>query len=63
LSTVLTFGPIDEAGRVTVKIIYDHRVMDGANVARFLGHLERTLEGEIAEELQHSEQLATGVRP
>ena len=36
LTTLLTFGPISPAGDVAAKIIYDHRVLDGANVARFL---------------------------
>ena len=55
LTTTLTFGPIDGAGRVTVKIIYDHRVLDGAYVARRLVDLERTLNGAILEELRRAE--------
>jgi len=55
LTTVLTFGPIDPDGQVVVKLVYDHRVMDGSNVARCLAELEQVLNGEIVEEL---EQLA-----
>ena len=33
LTTYLTFGPISASGEVNVKIIYDHRVMDGRTVA------------------------------
>ena len=55
LTTTLTFGPIDAAGRVTVKIIYDHRVLDGAYVARRLVDLEHTLNGVILEELHRGE--------
>ena len=34
LTTLLNYGPIGEDGSVNVRIHYDHRVMDGANVAR-----------------------------
>ena len=51
LTTTLTYGPIDPDGRVTVKLIYDHRVLDGAEVARRLGDLEATLLGPILDEL------------
>ena len=43
LTTTLTFGPIDAWGKVLVKIIYDHRVLDGAYVARRLVDLEEIL--------------------
>lgn len=53
LTTTLTFGPIDPAtGRVVVKLIYDHRVLDGAFIARRLEELERTLRGPVLEELR-----------
>ena len=51
LTTTLTFGPIDDAGDVCVKIIYDHRVLDGAYVARRLQDLEDALHGPVLEEL------------
>lgn len=51
LTTTLTFGPIDSSGRVCVKIIYDHRVLDGAYVARRLGEIETALRGAILAEL------------
>lgn len=59
LTTTLTFGPIDAWGKVTVKIIYDHRVLDGAYVARRLVDLEETLNGAILEELRRGEPCAT----
>ena len=34
LTTALNYGVIQENGDVTVRVIYDHRVMDGATVAR-----------------------------
>ncbi len=51
LTTYLTYGPISPQGTVTVKIIYDHRVMDGRAVARCLQDLEQTLNGEVLAEL------------
>lgn len=51
LTTTLTYGPIDASGRVCVKLIYDHRVLDGAYIARRLGEIERTLQGAIRDEL------------
>lgn len=51
LTTTLTFGPIDASGRVCVKLIYDHRVLDGAYVARRLGEIEQALTGAILDEL------------
>lgn len=55
LTTTLTFGPIDPTGVVCVKIIYDHRVLDGAYIARRLLDLEATLLGPVLEELQRRE--------
>ncbi len=52
LTTTLTYGPIDANGRICVKLIYDHRVLDGAYVARRLQDLEETLNGVILEELR-----------
>jgi len=53
LTTTLTYGPIDPAtGRVVVKLIYDHRVLDGAYVARRLRDIEEVLNGPILDELR-----------
>jgi hypothetical protein len=53
LTTTLTYGPIDpKSHQVVVKLIYDHRVLDGAYIARRLRDLEETLNGPILEELR-----------
>ncbi len=52
LTTLLNYGPIDEEGSVNVRILYDHRVMDGATVARALKRFEAILNGAVAEELR-----------
>jgi hypothetical protein len=51
LSTTLNYGVIDADGSVDVRLVYDHRVMDGATIARTLADLEETLNGAIVEEL------------
>jgi hypothetical protein len=52
LTTTLTFGPISSSGEVIIKLIYDHRVLDGAYVARRLRDIEHTLKGQILDELR-----------
>ncbi len=52
LTTTLTYGPIDRDGNVCVKLIYDHRVLDGAFVARRLVEIEEMLHGAILDELE-----------
>jgi hypothetical protein len=53
LTTALNYGVIDADGQVDVRLIYDHRVMDGATVARALADLERVLQCEIVAELRY----------
>jgi hypothetical protein len=52
LTTLLNYGPIDPEGQVNVRILYDHRVMDGATVARALDRFEEILNGPVAEEVR-----------
>jgi hypothetical protein len=52
LTITLNYGPVGSDGQVDVRLIYDHRVMDGATVARALADMERVLTGEILAELQ-----------
>jgi hypothetical protein len=52
LTTTLTYGPINPVtGRVVVKLIYDHRVLDGAYIARRLRDIEDVMNGAILAEL------------
>jgi hypothetical protein len=53
LTTTLNYGVIEPDGSVDVRIIYDHRVLDGATVARALAELERVLTHEILAELRY----------
>src|SRR5262249_24698583 len=69
LTTTFTYGPIDPAtGRIVVKLIYDHRVLDGAYIARRLQDIEDTLNGPILDELRRGQPTpdpdrSTGVPP
>jgi hypothetical protein len=51
LTTTLNYGVIEPDGVVDVRIIYDHRVIDGASIARALADLEGVLTGPILQEL------------
>ena len=52
LTGVLNYGVIDPEGRVAVRIMYDHRVLDGSMVARVLEQIDKKLHGAILAELK-----------
>ncbi len=52
LTTTLNYGTFEPDGSLDVRIVYDHRVMDGGTVARAMGELEDVLRGTILEELR-----------
>jgi hypothetical protein len=52
LTTTMNYGVIQPDGKVSVRLVYDHRVMDGATVARALAHLETVLNREMVAELR-----------
>ncbi len=67
LTTALNYGIIGPDGEVDVRIIYDHRVVDGATVARALLDLEKCLNQDILPELRqpraaHHRPLRDGMR-
>ena len=51
LTTLLNYGPIGDDGAVHVRIHYDHRVTDGANIARALRRFEELLVSVVAQEV------------
>jgi hypothetical protein len=59
LTSTLNYGVIEPDGSVDVRLTYDHRVLDGANVARALADLERALNHEILTELRYLRYAAT----
>lgn len=52
LTAVLNYGIIDAHGNVPVRIMYDHRVLDGSMVARTLARVEEKLNGPVLAELR-----------
>ena len=58
-TTTLNYGVIGPDGRVTVRMVYDHRVMDGGTLARALVRLDEVLNGEIADELSEIRRAAS----
>jgi hypothetical protein len=52
LTTYFTFGRISATGAVEVKLVYDHRVMDGRTVARCLNVLDEVLHSDLLAELR-----------
>jgi hypothetical protein len=61
LTTTLTYGVIDADGSVDVRLIYDHRVLDGATVARILSDLESVLNSSIVQELTDAQPCEADV--
>lgn len=57
---VISYGPIDPHGRSRLTIAYDHRLMDGLQVAEGLQRVEQILNGVLADEL--SAMLPIGVQ-
>jgi hypothetical protein len=52
LNTYFSAGPVGADGRVTLRIVYDHRMMDDGHVARALAGIEEALHGEVLAELR-----------
>ena len=57
ITTVLSYGPLDDQGLCQVTIAYDHRIMDGSFVARVLSELQAQMNHEIVSE--YEERLST----
>ncbi len=51
-TSLLNFGAISPQGDVDLRLIYDHRVLDGASVARALNRLEEVLNDQVPGELE-----------
>ncbi len=52
VTSTLTYGPMNESGQCDVTIAYDHRVMDGKEVASILCATEHILQTRIVQEFQ-----------
>jgi hypothetical protein len=58
LTTTLNYGVIRADGRVPVRVVYDHRALDGSTVARALARMEQVLRQDILTELRRETNLA-----
>ena len=63
LTTTLNYGVIAADGSVDVRIIYDHRVLNGSTVARALASLEAELTGPTLAELRSMADIRRSVKP
>jgi hypothetical protein len=52
VTTLLTYGVMSEDGILDVRVIYDHRVMNGTTIARALARLEEILNSVLVEEIR-----------
>ena len=59
VTTTLHYGLFDDRGTLPARITFDHRVLDGAFVARALVELEEVLQTTILEELRDARALKT----
>ena len=62
-TTSLSYGPLEADGRCVVTVIADHRVLDGAAVARALAWLEQALVGDITAELANLGHATVSAAP
>ncbi len=51
-TTTLCYSPLDDSNSLRIRLVFDHRVLDGGPVARALADIEDTLQGVIFDELQ-----------
>jgi hypothetical protein len=58
LTATLHYGLFDADGRLEMRLSWDHRVMDGATVARILVDLEQVLNNEMVRELTQLQRAA-----
>lgn len=52
LTCLLNIGTISPEGQVDLRLVYDHRILDGATVARALKRLEEVLNDQVADEVR-----------
>ncbi len=63
ISTALNYGPLAPDGTLTVRLTYDHRMLDGGEGARALADVEDILCGELLEEVREQAQADDPVQP
>ena len=61
-TSLLTFGVFGPDGRTPVRMVIDHRVMDGMEFAAILARLEAIMNGPILQELRSEAAASTSQR-
>ena len=51
-TTTMNYGMAQADGNVLVRIVYDHRVLDGLTIARTLAFMEEVLHQDVVQELR-----------
>ena len=59
ISCLVTYGPLDAKGALTVRLNFDHRIFDGLIAARTLGRIEELMNTVIADELEGTAKTST----
>lgn len=55
LTSALNYGPISNNGDCTIRLTFDHRVMDGLTVAKILSFIEQSINLSIREEFENQD--------
>jgi pyruvate/2-oxoglutarate dehydrogenase complex dihydrolipoamide acyltransferase (E2) component len=61
ITTTMNYGVIQDNGDVQVRLVYDHRVMDGATIARVLARMDQILNTDILAEMRSQAAPTTSV--
>ena len=62
VTSLLTYGPLADDGTLKVRLLFDHRVYDGAAAARVLARLEEILLGPIHDEVHRGSSIIPDTR-
>ncbi len=56
LTSALNYGPISANGDCTIRLTFDHRVMDGLTIAKVLSFIEESINESIREEIENQNE-------
>lgn len=52
LTSALNYSQVEENGNCTLRLTFDHRIMDGQQVAQILAFVEEAINTSVKEEIQ-----------
>ena len=59
--SILQYGAIDSAGKISIRMTYDHRVLDGSGPSLALNQMEQLLKSNLLAELKALQPVADDV--